>query len=120
MNCQHTSGIFLNRPCTNTADYKCSNCTKMICQEHQNQYKELVLCETCFWNKYLFSKDKANTQIESSDTLFISTSSTNDTTTEATFSGFEGGNWSEEEKLSVEGTFLESDSLTDDDTFFFS
>jgi len=134
MNCEQKSGIFLNIKCNNNVKHECSNCEKQVCKTHLHRYIGRDLCENCYWETYIYSKEKIvddyDYHNETTIIGFPSTTNNNHPVSfEEEFGGgeFGGGgassSWTEGELESFNDTSTEINGslLGDaDSTFFYS
>lgn len=89
MDCNQKSGVFLNISCNNEITGICENCIKSVCTTHLHSLDSKNLCEDCYWEAFIYTKEKQPDRdyIEDRDSsyTFVSSSSSKGET------GFAGG-----------------------------
>ena len=139
MKCQQKSGVFLNLECQNAIDHKCFNCDKEVCDTHSHNLGNLLYCEDCYWERFLFTQQQDNTHYNDSDTDTTVIYSSNSSSSSPVSSnneptgfkdGFGGGEfggggaagaWTEGDIQSLSDTNNTNNLMSDsDDSFFYS
>ncbi|RMA64292.1 hypothetical protein [Ulvibacter antarcticus] len=140
MNCEQKSGVFLNMNCINSVEETCSNCEKQICKPHSHVLDTNMLCEDCYWERFIYDKEKKAKEyfdnnehrlMDSTRSTPISSNSSETPSFEGGFGGggFGGGGASGEWSEADAGSFTETAGgaaaaglmgSETDDTFFYS
>jgi len=96
MSCHQISGVLLKLSCSNEISGSCEQCQKEVCTTHLHRLNTQKLCEDCYWENFLYAKQKSTEQFISDNyeasKAFVYNSNTNASESAEGFTdGFGGG-----------------------------
>ena len=112
--------------------HSCSRCDIKICDTHHRKLSAINYCENCFWEVFLFSNGKPQTDHDHwyEDVIVMPSASENSNTDDEGFSGGfgegsfggggAGGGWNTSDAESFTNTDHSNPEFIDDETFFYS